>query len=93
MGRGNHAHIALDSSMATYAVKLPVRQHTQQARLQIKGHISNFIQEERSALCLFKPATALRLSARKGSPLMAEQFRLQQVLGNCGRVDRYKGAA
>jgi hypothetical protein len=80
VGGGNHAHMAL-TAVAAHAVELPVRQHAQQAGLQVERHVADFVEEQRAALGLLEAAAALRLRAGEGAALMAEQFGLQQVLG------------
>ena len=92
VGGGNHAHMGLDGRMATHAVELAVRQHTQQACLQVKRHVADFVEEQRAALGLLKPPAPLRLRAGEGATLMAEEFGLEQVLGNGCGVDGHEGA-
>ena len=92
MGGCNHAHIALDGCVTTDAVELPVRKHAQQACLQIKRHIANFIEKECAAFGLFKATTALGLGARERATFVTKQLGLQQIFWNGGRVDGYKGA-
>ena len=87
---GNHTHMRLDSGMAAHAVELPVRQHAQQAGLQVKRHIADFVQKERAALGLLKAPTPLRLRTGEGAALMAKQFGLQQVLRDGRRVDGHE---
>ena len=89
---GNHAHMGLDGRVAAHPVELAVRQHAQKTRLQIKRHVADFIEEQRAALGLLEAAAPLRLRTGEGAALVAEEFALQQVLGNGGGVDGHKGA-
>ncbi len=85
VGGGNHAHMGLHSGMAAHAVELPVRQNAQQACLQIKRHVANFIQEQRATLGLLEAAAPLRLRAGEGTAFMAKQFGFEQVFRDrCG---------
>jgi hypothetical protein len=91
---GDHAHIGLDGSgCAADAVELPVGQHAQQARLQVEGHVADFVEEQRAALGLLEAAAALRLRAGEGAALVAEQLAFQQVLGMAAVLMATKGAA
>ncbi|KEH14066.1 hypothetical protein GY15_07625 [Delftia sp. 670] len=93
VGGGDDAHMCLDGLVAAHAVEMPVRQHTQQARLQVERHVADFIEKERAALGLLEAAAPLGLCAREGAALVAEQLGLQQVLGDGGGVDGHEGAA
>ena len=74
---GNHAHIGLDRRMAAHTVKTAIAQNPQQARLQLKRHVANFIQEQGAAIGLLKTSAPLALRARESAPLVAEQFALE----------------
>ena len=60
--------------MATHTVKVSIREHTQQPRLQLQRHIANFVQKQSAALGLFKASTPLCLRAGEGAALMAKQL-------------------
>ena len=51
-------------------------------------HVTNFIEEKRAALRLFKPANALPHSACKRALFVTKQFRLDQFRRNRRHVDR-----
>ena len=72
VGRCYHAHIGLHRTVPADAVKVTVAQHPQEAGLQLKRHVTNFIQEERALISLLKATPALGLSTGKGSALMPE---------------------
>ena len=92
VGGGNHAHIGFDSAVPTHAVEVPVRQHPQQARLQVKRHVTNFVEEQRTAVGLLEAAPARSLRASEGPAFVTEEFALQQILRDRCGVDGHKGA-
>jgi hypothetical protein len=91
VGGGDDPHIGLERLVAAHAVELAVRQHAQQARLQVERHVADFVQEQRAAIGLLEAAAAHGLRAGEGAALVAEQFGLQQVLGNGRGVDGDEG--
>ena len=62
-------------------------QHPQQFHLCARREVANFIQKNRPLMRLLKPADPLRGGSRKRPALMAEQFALQQILGNRRAID------
>ena len=85
VGSGNHARVGLDGDVPAHPVKMPVAQHTQQAGLQVKRHVADFIEKQRAALGLFEAATAHGLRAGERATLMTKQLAFKQPLGNgCG---------
>jgi hypothetical protein len=46
---GDHAHVGAQRVVAADAVELAVRQHAQQARLQVERHVADFVEEQRAA--------------------------------------------
>jgi hypothetical protein len=58
---------------------MPVGQHAQQAGLQVKRHVADFVEKERSAIGLLEAAAAHGLRTGEGPTLMAEEFGFQQV--------------
>jgi hypothetical protein len=91
VGGGDHAHIGLHRLVPADAVEVAVRQHAQQARLQVEGHVADFIEEQRAVLGLLEAAAPHRLGAGEGAALVAEQFGLQQVFRDRRRVQRDEG--
>ncbi|MCY1516120.1 hypothetical protein D9M68_507340 [compost metagenome] len=92
VGGGDDAHIGLHRVVAAHAVEVAVAEHAQEARLQVEGHVADFVEEQRAALGLLEAAAAHGLRAGEGAALVAEEFALEQVLGNGGGVDRHEGA-
>ena len=89
----NHPHIGLDRCMTTHAVKTTLAQNPQQARLQLKRHIANFIEEQGTAIGLLKAPAPLTLCAGESAPLVAEQFALEQLFGDSRRIDGHEWTA
>ena len=85
--RSNHAHIGLDGAVAADTVKMAVAQHPQQARLQIKRHVADFIEKQRASVGLLEAPAPQRLRAGEGTALVTEQLAFQQVFRNRCRVD------
>ena len=79
--------------MTADAVVLAILQNTQQSHLQIHRHVAYFIEEERAAFGLLESTATLCLGAGECTPLVAEQFGFEQVLGNRCRIDRDKRLA
>ena len=92
VGGGDDAHVGLDGVVPADAVEVPVAEHAQQTRLQIKGHVADFVKEQRAAVGLLEAAAAHGLRAGEGAALVAKKFRLEQVFGNGRGVDGDEGA-
>ncbi len=76
---GDHAHVDLDRHLAADPVELALGQHAQQAGLQLRRHVADFVEEQRAAVGLLEAAAAQRVGAGEGALLVAEQFGLEQV--------------
>jgi hypothetical protein len=57
----------LTGVVSAHAVELPFRQHAQQARLQRRRHVADFIEEQRAAVGLLEAAEAQRIGAGEGA--------------------------
>src|SRR5579862_802651 len=57
----------------------------------MRGHIADFIQEERAAVRSLEPADARMGSAGKCPGLMTEQFGIRQTFAERRAIDRDKG--
>ena len=86
VGGGNDAHVDLDRCMATHPVELTVGKHPQQARLCLGWHIADFIEKQRTAVCLLKSSVSHTVGAREGAFLVAEKFRFHQVSRDGGHI-------
>ncbi|EWS64721.1 hypothetical protein Y695_02031 [Hydrogenophaga sp. T4] len=89
---GDHTHVGTHRAVAAHAVEMAVGEHAQQARLQVKRHVTDFVEKQRAAIGLLKAAAAHGLCTGEGPALVSEEFGLQQVFGDCRGVDRDKGA-
>ena len=87
------AHIHAHRLGSADAIERAIRQHTQQARLQFERHVADFIEEQRAAACLLKPATAQRVGTGECPAFMSKQFGFEQIARNGGRVQRHERAA
>ena len=87
MGRGDHPHIGLDRRMATDAIKVAIREHTQQARLQFGWHVADFVEEQRATIRLLETPTPLCGGAGECTFFVPEQFRLEQIARDSRSVD------
>jgi hypothetical protein len=67
-------------------LKLMLLQNTQECDLSLDWKLSDFVEEDRASICQFKPTQALLSRAGKGTLLMAEQLRSDQIAGNCRTV-------
>ena len=88
MGGGDHAHVGLDRLVAADAVVVAVGQHAQQARLQLRGHVADLVEEQRATLGLLEAAAPHRLRAGESAALVAEQLAFQQVARDRRGVQR-----
>src|SRR6185312_758868 len=60
----------------------------QQLHLDVGGHLGDFVEEDRSAVGHLERARLLVDRAGERTLFMAEQFVLENVLGECGTVER-----
>ena len=79
---------ALERFIAADAGELAILQHAQDLPLQRQRHVADFVEEERAAVALLEAADALAGRAGEGAFLVAEEFALEQLLGDGGAVDR-----
>src|SRR5262245_40603632 len=82
IGRGNNAYIDTNCLFAADSFETAFLQHTKQFRLRERRQITDFVEEQRSAVALFKLADAAALRAGECAALVAEQFALQQSFGD-----------
>src|SRR5690606_19462942 len=80
VGGRNNAYIRTNSLRPAHPVEAPFGQYTQQTRLQIERHVSDFIQEQRTSPRLFKTTAALLRGPGESPALVAEEFSFEQVL-------------
>src|SRR3989454_4926031 len=70
--------------------ELSVLQQLQQLGLQRHLHLTDFVQEQRSAVCHLDPPGLGTPGASESSLLISEQFALQQRARNGGTTDLYE---
>ena len=86
MGGTDEAEIHGNALLATEPRDGPLLQHTEQLDLHCQRHVANFVQEQRAASGLFQQSVLESHRTGKGSPLVPEQLRLQQVLRDSAAV-------
>jgi hypothetical protein len=77
--------------MAADPVELAVGQDAQQAGLEFRRHVADFVEKQRAAVGLLEAPPARGGGAGEGAALVAEQFGFEQVLGDGGRVEGDEG--
>ena len=84
------SHIGLDGLAPTHRGELTFLQNAQQAGLRFWRHIADFIQEQRAAGGLFKPANAAIERTSECAAFMAEKLGFDQFTRNGCHVDGHK---
>src|SRR5580704_2916173 len=87
------AYIGADWRAPANSRVLALLQDAQQPRLRVRRHVADLVQKQGTALRLLEPTGIALRRAREGAPLMAEQFALDQLSGDCRHVDGDKGSA
>jgi hypothetical protein len=87
IGGGNHPDVGAQQSCAAESHELALFEHSQQLRLDGRRHLTDFVEEQDAAAGLFDPTGLGRDGAREGTPLVAEELRLEQLIGQGGAVD------
>ena len=90
MRRGNYANIGTDWRCTTYTLELTLLQDSQKRHLRLGIQLPNFVEEDRASFRQFKAAETSLQSSRKGSLLMPEQLRGDQVAGDRRAIHAYK---
>ena len=94
MGGGDHAQVDRRGPGRADRQHLALGQHAQQAGLQGARHVADLVEEQRAAVGLLDQAfLALGAGAREAAGQVAEQFALDQRLGNRRAVDRHERPA
>ena len=83
---GQNSRIGLDLGVGPNSLKAPILRDAQQLGLQLRGHLRDLIEKDRSTIGVLEPPNALCRSAGESASLMAEQFALQQRLWNGGAI-------
>ena len=93
VGRGDDADVDLDRPRRSEALDFPFLQHAQHLGLRLRAHVADFVEEDRAVVGLLELADLLLGRAGERSLLVAEQLRLDQLLGNRGAVDLHEPLA
>jgi len=91
VGRRNHPHIHRNRPAASNPNNFTFLEHSQQTRLQSKGHFSNFIEEQGSTIGDFEMTLALIYCPRECSALVAEELTVDKPIGNRATVNCNEG--
>ena len=91
IGRSDNADVHPPDLRGPDAPHLAGLQHSQQAGLKRRARRSHLVQEQRSAVGGLEQSRALSGRAGEGAFRVAEQFGLQQGVGQPGTVDRDEG--
>ncbi len=86
IGRGDDADTRANRLMAADPVESPIRQHAQQARLQLGRHVADLIQEQSAVFGLFEATSPQSLCPREGAAVVTEELRFQKVFRHCGGI-------
>ena len=93
VGGGDHADVGLQRARAAEALELALLQHAQELRLHGRAHLADLVEEQDAAGGqLDLPGLGL-VRAGEGAALVAEQLRLEQLLGQRRAVERDERAA
>ena len=91
VGGPDHAHVDFLGFRRPYLDEFPRLEHPQQAHLSTQGKLPDLVQEDGSAVGLFKIAFSSPGRTGKGPLLVTKKFRINGALRNCPAVDRYQG--
>ena len=86
--RRDDAHIGLQRFVAADAGEFALLQDAQDFALERQRHVADFVEEKRAAVALLEAADARAGRAGERAFLVAEEFALEQLLGNGRAVDR-----
>ena len=87
VGRGNDADIGRDGLAPAQPLESPLLQQPQDLGLGARGHVADFVQQQRAAVGLLELADAPAVGPGKRPALVAEEFAFQERLGNGRAVD------
>ncbi len=91
VGGGDDADVGLGRVLGAQPHELALLQHPQQLGLHGEGHLADLVQQQGAAVGQFELALAGLHRAGEGAALVAEEFGLQQRLGDRRAVDADEG--
>src|ERR1700686_2314368 len=92
MSSDDHPDIDVHWLNGADALDFALFEHAKEFGLHGQRHVADFVEKKRPALCLLKFADVAVSSAGERSLFMAEQFRFDQLSGDCSTVQSYEGA-
>ena len=91
VGGREHAHVHRRFHFAAQAPHFVVLEHAQQLRLRRRGHLADFVEQQRAAIGQLEAADAPLGRAGEGAALVAENFALHQRFGDRRTIDGDEG--
>src|SRR5687768_6977291 len=73
---------------AADTLKLAFLQHPQNFDLQLRAHLTDFVEENGATMCKFKTSHTQGGGARKGPFLMPKELAFEEILRDSATVDR-----
>ena len=92
MGRSKDTDVDVFGLGSAYWHHLSLLKCAQEFHLQVHGHLTNFIEEERSGISLLKSALAIMGCAGKRTLEMAKELALEELMRNCTAINGDKRA-
>ena len=80
--------VDVDRSIAAEALEAPLLEHAQQLGLRHQRHVADFVEEQRAAVGQLEAAGLAIVRAGERALFVAEDFRLEQAVGQRRAVDR-----
>ena len=87
IGRRNDSHVHLYRSTSADAFERVSFEDPQEFGLDRTAHFADFVEEERSAVCLFKASDSSIGRASEGSFFVPEEFAFEETFVECGAVE------
>src|SRR5690606_18578040 len=91
VGCGEHPHINVDRLYRADPFDLAFLQEAKKIGLQLQWQIADFVQKQGAAVGLLNAADFALVGAGECASLMAEHFRLDQVVCDRSAIDRNEG--
>src|SRR5206468_4578282 len=91
ISRGDHPRIDVDHSVPADAREPEILQHVEELRLKRVRKLGYLVEVDRPFVRVLERARLAAMRAREGALLVAEEFGLEQPLGNGGAVDLDEG--
>src|ERR1700720_2736961 len=92
VGGGDQPDVHFDGSRAAQPLELAFLQYPEKFDLNRGGHVSDFIEKQRTIVCHFKFAGLAGCGPGESSFFVAEQFALQKIFWDGGAVNFDEGA-